>query len=107
MLCHGNLGTCGNYNSRHKASLSPEWQGENIGYWAAHKRLRRYLGPARDKPCTRCSLAALDWAYLHNDPDERISEDSFAGRPFSLNPWCYAPMCRQCHKDFDRERVMG
>lgn len=102
MLCHGHLGTCGNHNARHLADRSPHWAGAEVGYWAAHKRLRRYLGPAREKQCTRCSAQALDWAYLHNDPDERLSEDAgFTGRPYSTDPECYAPMCRSCHKAFD------
>jgi hypothetical protein len=102
MACHGHLGTCGYANSRLLAEDSPHWAGAEVGYWAAHKRLRRYLGPAKEKRCTRCTAQAFDWAYLHNDPDERISEDpGFSGRPYSTKPECYAPMCRSCHKVFD------
>ena len=79
--------------------LNPSWRGEEVGYNGVHIRLRSEHGPAKDYTCDHCGGEADDWAYTHEDPDERISSDglaySVAGRDF------YIPLCRLCHRRFD------
>jgi hypothetical protein len=69
-----------------------------VAYRQAHKRLVDDLGPASDHPCQRCSLPAQDWAYDHTDPNELTSEHG----PYSLDARRYMPLCRRCHRRFDR-----
>lgn len=67
---------------------------------AVHNRLYRARGYAREHLCIMCSEQARDWAYLHNDPDEIVSDD---GAYWSEKLECYAPMCRRCHHFLDLE----
>ena len=51
---------------------------------------------------------AEDWAYDHEDPDEKSdviqSHGTWRRVPFSLDPTHYLPMCRSCHRSFDWRR---
>jgi hypothetical protein len=76
--------------------------GDEVGYAAVHARLRRGFGNARTHQCVECGNAAEDWAYDHQDADER--RDS-RGLPYSVRPEHYRPMCRRCHLEFDRHAV--
>ncbi|MDN5918204.1 MAG: hypothetical protein L0I76_24420 [Pseudonocardia sp.] len=73
------------------------WQGDAVGYSAAHSRVKALRGPAWSHRCA-CGSHAEDWAYDHRDPAAR--EDS-KGRPYSPNPDHYFPACRGCHKRYD------
>ncbi len=70
-----------------------------VGYGAMHGRVRAERGPACDQTCLHCSNPAQDWAYDHNDPDERT--ESALG-VFSLDIMHYIPLCCKCHAKFDR-----
>lgn len=80
------------------AILGPSASGRDRRSQAVHNRLTRRWGPARDHLCIQCFEKALDWAYLHNDLDEVVSED---GSYWSEDVECYAPMCRKCHGHLD------
>ncbi|WP_405446558.1 hypothetical protein OG350_09710 [Streptomyces achromogenes] len=67
-------------------------------YKTIHTQLDALKLPAKYHPCTWCGLTASDWAYQWDDPAE-ISE---SGQVWSENTTSYAPMCRDCHKSFDR-----
>ncbi len=74
-------------------------RGENIKYAAAHTRIKRARGRAKDHGCAGCGLAADDWAYMHNDsPFEQVED----GKPYSTRLDDYAPLCHSCHWHFDR-----
>lgn len=66
-------------------------------YEAVHARLCRDLGNARDHLCG-CGEQAAEWAYDHEDKDERVDD---RGRPYSLDPEHYVPMCVACHRKKD------
>lgn len=73
-----------------------------VGYVAAHNRVRRLRGRAHEHQCCDCGSPATEWSYMHNDPSELISDQgTSAGCLYSLNPDCYAPRCRRCHRRFD------
>jgi hypothetical protein len=65
----------------------------DIGYPAAHYRVRRDRGKAALHSCVDCGGTASDWSYDGTDPDERTDR----GRAFSLDPNRYQPRCRSCH----------
>lgn len=76
------------------------WQGERIRYRAAHNRLYRELGAARNHDCVDCGEQAQHWSYDHAAEDERYEIQT--GLPFSLEPEHYSPRCAKCHSWYDR-----
>ena len=80
---------------------NPSWAGDEVGYSGVHQRLRAQHGPASSYSCEHCGGEARDWAYTHDDPDERVSPDglsySVCGRDF------YLPLCGVCHARFDAD----
>ena len=85
-----------------RGERSPFWTGDDATYQAIHQRLRKWRGPARNHACVACGDGASDWAYDHQDPDERQDETGL--RPWSVNLEHYQPMCRSCHRFMDRAR---
>lgn len=81
---------------------NPAWTGDQASYTAVHQRLGRERGSARTHTC-RCGAPATDWAYQHNDPDERASPYG----PYSTNPDCYEPLCGRCHLALDDAHAGG
>ena len=71
-------------------------------YSGAHKRVRYVKGPASDHDCVSCGSHALDWAYDHTDPDELVGSNGRTMCGYSTDPGHYVPMCRRCHRAFDR-----
>lgn len=97
-LVGGHTRTCGGH-SRLEAPT----------YISAHIRVTRDRGRASDYNC-RCGVPAEDWAYDHADPNELSEYDGRgAGRTrvYSADSWHYLPMCRACHRAFDREHKHG
>lgn len=79
--------------------------GNDISYNTAHRRVRDAKGPAADHACVTCGCQADEWAYDHADPLARLvpaDRPRLAGMPYSLNVDHYQPMCKSCHKAFDR-----
>ena len=70
-------------------------------YDAAHDRLRRVNGPARTHLCAHCGEPAVDWAYDHADPDEKVDGNGRRPRTFSVDPAHYRALCKKCHRRFD------
>ena len=79
------------------------WRGDEVGYGAAHERVRAVRGSASEHSCCACGGAATQWAYDHEDASERLSDVG----PYSVNPDHYRPMCVPCHKRFDLARLVG
>lgn len=71
--------------------------GDNATYNAVHIRLRKQCGSATDYVCG-CGTPATQWAYLHNDPNEKIDEQY---GPYSTDFDYYDAMCVPCHKVMD------
>lgn len=74
------------------------WVGDDATYGAAHARVRTLRGLASGQTCAHCPAQAEHWAYDHTDPNPRFGR----GLPFSLDPERYIPLCRSCHRHFDR-----
>lgn len=76
-----------------------------VKYNAAHERVKRLWGPARQYPCVQCGKPADHWAYDNTDPTELMGRARY-----SLFPEFYMPMCASHHQLMDRAtygRVMG
>jgi|GEM_PF-2694155 len=67
-----------------------------VGYRAAHERLRAARGAAAGQECAECGGQAVVWSYDGADPDERT--EPARGRRYSLHPVRYRPRCRFCHR---------
>jgi hypothetical protein len=78
----------------------PPFRGDAISYFGAHMRVRTIRGSASRYICT-CGLPAEDWAYDHQDPNAKTD---IVGT-YSTNPDHYVPLCRKCHRQFDRRKV--
>lgn len=77
-------------------------QGRLPEYAAAHLRIKRAKGPAKNYECLHCHRAALDWAYDGSDPNELVSTDPRRfGMRYSLDIDRYLPLCRGCHNRLD------
>lgn len=71
---------------------------DDICYESAHRRVYAIHGKAREHPCYYCGLRAVQWAYDHQDPDERVSPQ---GCFYSPKPEHYLPLCHSCHSYLD------
>lgn len=85
----------------------PGWKGRDIGYTAAHDRVRRLHGSASEHPCSQCGDAAYHWAYDHSDPHELVQVINGSACPYSPDPDRYRPMCVPCHKEYDLAILSG
>jgi hypothetical protein len=74
-------------------------------YGAAHDRIARTRGLARDHTCVDCGRRAAQWSYDHTDPNERLSTTIEGAPPFSLDAGHYQPRCVPCHKTFDLDHL--
>lgn len=94
---------CGCWKREKAAALARKPDNE-IGYLAAHDRVRRARGRAPLHLCVTCGRTATNWAY-RKDAQQRRAEASgpFVGRPFSPDPDDYQPMCQSCHTSYDRD----
>lgn len=80
------------------------WRGDDVGYVAAHDRVRRLHGSAKGYACVDCGGPARQWSYDHTDPNERLHKGKYA---YSPDPARYVPRCVPCHKVFDLSRPVG
>lgn len=77
------------------------WKGDEISYFTAHDRLRRWRGPASE--CVHCSSSGpYQWAYDREKAKKRLVED---GMPYSPDVNDYIPLCVSCHKRYDLSHV--
>lgn len=79
---------------------NPRWGGDDISYTGVHLRMRR-TDPASNHACAHCGGAASQWAYTHDDPNEKRGEEG----PYSVDPSHYIPLCASCHIRFDQRRA--
>jgi NAD-dependent SIR2 family protein deacetylase len=79
--------------------------GDDIGYSGAHTRVVKARGPASTHSCAHCGITAYEWAYDHADPNERRVEWYGKWMSISLTPDHYIPLCRSCHRRFDRPDI--
>lgn len=77
-----------------------QWKGDDVGYFAMHRRLYRVKGRAADHVCVDCGRPAAHWTYDHHDPNEKVSEHG----PFSTDPNHYVPRCVSCHNKLDQQK---
>ena len=71
---------------------------DDLGYMAAHDRVRVLWGRASEHCCVGCEKPARDWAYDGTDPSERYGTNSVGTYlHYSVWPEFYMPMCRGCH----------
>ena len=83
------------------------WKGDDIGYGAAHSRVKSIHGRATQYACCICYRNRADhWAYDHSDSEELWENHHTGGylMPFSTKPEHYAPVCKYCHRAFDNSR---
>lgn len=76
----------------------PAWAGDDCGIQGVHGRVFRERGRAKDHFCANCGEPAKEWAYDHQDPNEKISP---GGYPYSLDIDHYEPLCWPCHRRMD------
>lgn len=105
-------GLCNKHYRRQQRHGSPDLGAKAIRtYIGAHALVHRVRGRAADHTCEcdgRCGACpcrpsgrpAQDWAYDHADPARLVDP---RGRMFSLDPDHYLPMCRPCHRRWDRK----
>jgi hypothetical protein len=75
-------------------------------YWKAHRAVEDIHGRAKLHDCAFCGRRdARDWAYNHRDPDEKVAK--YNGCAYSKDPNCYIPLCRSCHRRFDKNHRRG
>lgn len=82
--------------------MNPAWKGAEVGYTAAHDRVRSVRGPATAQACASCGGTAQHWAYTHDDPAALRTEK---GIPYSSDPAYYEALCVPCHKNADLARL--
>jgi hypothetical protein len=68
-------------------------------YTLAHARVRSRYAQAKNWFCAFCGLRAAEWALDHDGPDIQRDEK---GRPYSLDPDAYVPLCQRCHRAYDK-----
>lgn len=74
------------------------------GYVAAHSRVRKSKGPAREHRCLDCGERAENWSYKHGDPDELVTP---SGLRYSTKVDYYEPRCVPCHRKYDKPTQCG
>jgi hypothetical protein len=78
-------------------ALNCKWKGDEVGYTAAHDRVRAALGSATHRSCVDCGQPATGWSYDHLDPDERVEPDDPKRKPYSVKLDHYQARCDPCH----------
>lgn len=72
---------------------------DSLDYDAMHERLKQQRGRAREYMCICCGERAQEWAYQHTDPEPLVSQH---GCLYTDDVMAYEPMCRTCHRAYDR-----
>jgi hypothetical protein len=83
----------------------PNWTGDEVGYIAAHDRLRRLYGQVRNWPCVDCnSRPSAHYSYDGNCPREKVEIRGGVALRFSTNVSRYSPRCGSCHQRLNAGR---
>ena len=88
----------------------PRFKGDDVTYDGAHNRVKGERGSASGYPCALCGGPAMDWAYRHSDPDQKVGTSGKGkGKAYSPNPDHYWAACRSCHSRWDiaRRKIPG
>ncbi len=72
---------------------------DEIGYTAAHDRVRKLYGSASQYFCVDCLDWARDWSLQTDSP--RVRRDADSGLLLSPDPDDYVPRCKSCHCRYD------
>lgn len=88
-------------SEEHKAKLRAAGWREEIGYEGAHVRTRLIRSAVSELSCCRCEKPAENWAFNHQPKDPSLVRHDERGRPYSLDPADYQPMCCGCHVRMD------
>lgn len=80
----------------------PNWRGRAVSYRTAHMRIQHLRGKASQLVCC-CGEPAQEWAYDYSDPGTLIGSNGRGPLPYSPDVWRYVPMCKPCHRKFDKE----
>ncbi len=72
---------------------------DEIGYTAAHDRVRKLYGSASQYFCIDCLDWAQDWSLQTDSP--RARRDAASGLLLSPDPDDYVPRCKRCHFRYD------
>ncbi len=91
----------------HRALQTAKRRRDGAGYEAAHDRIRKDRGIARELGCISCGAPAAHWALNHERARGRVrvnSDGQYSGLPYSLEPSDYDPRCVGCHKRYDLDR---
>ncbi len=75
---------------------------DEIGYTAAHDRVRKLYGSASQYFCVDCLGWADDWSLNHLSGSPKIRTDEASGMLISPDPDDYVPRCSSCHWRYDR-----
>lgn len=99
-LNRGNVASCGD--------RAVHQRRDDIGYPAAHERVRADRGLVQTHSCVDCGRPAQHWSYNHTDEAERLAT-GLSKNPiaYSVDPLHYSPRCVRCHKRFDLARADG
>lgn len=88
--------------SSRRGPLNHTWRGDDIGYQAAHLRVKKARGSAVEHPCIDCGGTAREWSYTGGCPRELVAGDGpWRGITYSPDPERYVPRCVPCHRRFD------
>lgn len=94
----GTTASCGNFAIHRRRN--------DIGYTAAHDRVRADRGPICNHSCVDCGRRAQHWSYDHTDPYELLVHGLSANPiAYSPRPEHYSPRCVKCHKRHDLDRL--
>lgn len=89
--------------SRGRGPQHPNWKGRSVSYRSAHMRVQHIRGKASAQLCV-CGHPAQDWAYDYSDPSPLMGSNGKREMVYSPDVDRYQPMCRPCHRQFDKER---
>ncbi|MFC5216181.1 hypothetical protein [Streptomyces coerulescens] len=92
----------------HADPRAGRFKGEHAAYATVHHWVARVKGSASSHSCHGCGAPAEQWAYMHGTADVKAdAEGKDAGSPFAPDVEQYEPMCRRCHKAWDRAKGKG
>jgi len=104
-LCHNHYHRWQKYGDALTPLTRRPSGSSEVGYKTAHGRVRRKRGSPSLYECVgiKCAKQAEDWAYIHGSSNEK--KDLYRGfiLPYSPDVNDYQPMCRLCHRAYDKE----
>jgi hypothetical protein len=85
-----------------RGAETSQWKGDDIGYRAAHIRVRNYYGEATDCELCGTTEGPFEWALDHEAENIKVEQAGrFKGRKFSPDVGSYFSACLKCHREYD------